>query len=117
MGVADRHRAHAVFQGLVDRQVHGLRGHGIAQPAHAIYQRAGAAVAHHAGAGIEAQRARAPLFFVGGQHGNAMRIDAQQVGPRHQARGGERQVLGHAPSHQHLQYLFLHLLHRHGRRN
>ncbi|MNJ58610.1 hypothetical protein D3C77_542520 [compost metagenome] len=113
MRVAYRHRAHPVFQGLVHGQVHGLRGHRIPQPAHAVDQRAGAAVAHHLRTRVQPQRTGAPFFLVGRQHRNAMRIDAQQIRLRHQAGGGVRQVLIHAPRLQHLQDLFAHLLYRH----
>ncbi len=99
MGIADRYGAHAMLQRFVHGQVHCLGRDRIAQAAHAVDQRAGAAIAQNARARVQVQGAGPQLFFVGRQHGDPMRIDAQQIGSRHQARGNVRQVLCHAPCH------------------
>ncbi|CFU58793.1 Uncharacterised protein [Bordetella pertussis] len=97
MRIAHRHRAHAMLERLVDRHPHGLRRHRVAQAAHAVEQGAGRALAHQPRLRIDAQRAGAQLVLVGGQHGNAMRVDAQQIGLGHQVGRHASRRFGHAP--------------------
>ncbi|MNV56398.1 hypothetical protein D3C71_1486780 [compost metagenome] len=108
MRIAHAHHPHAMRQGLVDRQRHGHRRHGMAKARAPVQQRGAAAVAHDGGPRLQRQHARAAHFLVHHQHRHAVRVHAQQVGLHHDVRGGPRQIGRHAPGIQDAQDLALH---------
>lgn len=108
VAVADHADADAESRGPVACLCRGLERREVTEPGVGVdHDRGAPVVADDLAAGVEAQAAGGPLPLVGGQHGDAVGVDATEVGVDHDLGGPHGRLGGHPPARQHLDDLAL----------
>ncbi len=99
--VEDRDDADTGRQALVDRQIHPVRSGRMTKRCVGVDERGRRVLAHLAEHRPHVETAGAELLVVGGEHPDAVRVDASQVGLDHHVRRGLGVGGGHAPGQEH----------------
>jgi hypothetical protein len=100
MAVHHAYRADAEHLRLLDGELHGHDGGGVAEPVRAVHQAGRGEVAHHARLAGDAELAELQHLLVAHQHRDAVAVHAHQVGLDHDLGGGLGIVLRTAPGRQ-----------------
>ena len=98
--VADADDADAARRRLGDRQLHPEHGGDVAESGVAVDERGHGRLAHDARHRRGVELLEAERFLVEHEHGDAVRVDAGEVGVGHDVRGGPHDVVRHAPGAQ-----------------